>query len=160
MEKCHDDWIEKLQAEERALPGVHTEAGRIAHREFYVLHNVGPVRYDSAVWRGHHIIAPVRKRRRLLIAGTTSSSWAIAGSRECNDRFPRNHLPAALAYARPASAYSDPRGTKDQPLIKQWGRAAETGARGQVRSRYRKLVTNAALSGERRRVAGDKRNVG
>lgn len=38
------DWIEKMMAEQRALPDVHTEAGRIAHREFYVRHNVGPVR--------------------------------------------------------------------------------------------------------------------
>jgi hypothetical protein len=49
-------WIEKMLAEERALPDVHTEAGRIAHREFYVLHNVGPVVYDSKgkAWAPYH----------------------------------------------------------------------------------------------------------
>jgi hypothetical protein len=43
-----------------------------------------------------------------------------------------NHLPAALAYDKAGLCiFPILEGTKDQPLIKQWGRAAETGARGQ-----------------------------
>ena len=55
---------------------------------------------------------------------------ANAGSVKTNGAV--NHLPAALAHGK-AGLFIFPilEGTKDQPLIKQWGRAAETGARGQ-----------------------------
>jgi hypothetical protein len=72
------DWIEELQAEERALPDVHTEAGRIAHREFYVLHNVGPVRYDSAgvAWAPYH-----RTREKAEAAFDRWYDFIILGNR-------------------------------------------------------------------------------
>jgi hypothetical protein len=49
------DWIEEMLEEQRALPNIGTEAGRIAHREFYVLHNVGPVRIiKGETWAPYH----------------------------------------------------------------------------------------------------------
>jgi len=72
------DWIAKLLAEERALPNVGTEAGRIAHREFYVLHNVGPVRCDRAgvTWAPYH-----RTREEAEAAFDRWYDWIILGNR-------------------------------------------------------------------------------